>query len=416
MSLTWRIGIPLPRAWTAAIALGVGIVAGCGGESKSPPNVTTTKAYNRDIGLESELPAAVDPSKPRVNYDKLQQEQYEHFVDNEFQAVAQHPLSTFSADVNTASYSNVRRFLDQGKLPPKDAVHLAEFINYFPYSYPPPSGDDPVSFTLDLAPCPWQPKHHLARIGVRAKEIPAAAMPPRNLVFLVDVSGSMAQDTRLPLVKKSLNLLIDQLTPRDYVSVVVYASDCGVRLGPTPGSMKQRIREVVNALEAGGSTNGGSGINLAYQQARANFIEGGANRVILCTDGDFNVGVTSEGELVELIERQRKGNVFLTVLGYGMGNVKNTTMEKLANHGNGHYAYIDSVSEAHKVFVEQGAALVTVAKDVKLQVEFNRQRVSAYRLIGYENRMLKHEDFKNDAKDAGDIGSGHTVTALYEIQ
>ena len=354
-------------------------------------------------------------SAPAGAFDKLQQEQYAHVVDYPYQLAADYPISTFSTDVNTASYSNVRRMLEAGMLPPKDAVLLAEMINYFPYSYPAPTGDDPVALGLDIAPCPWSPKHHLARIGLKAKSIDPLNLPPRNLVFLVDVSGSMESPTRLPLVKKSLNMLIDQLTNRDTVSLVTYAGDTAVKLPATRGDQKARIRAVVEGLRAGGGTNGGNGIRLAYDQARANFLEHGANRVILCTDGDFNLGTTGEGELVRLIETERKSDVFLTVLGYGMGNLKNQTLEQLANHGNGFYAYIDSEAEAHKVFVEQGAALVAVAKDVKLQVHFNPAKVNAYRLIGYENRLLKTEDFKNDAADAGDMGAGHTVTALYEI-
>lgn len=348
-------------------------------------------------------------------FDDLQQEQYHHFKDNDFLAVASHPLSTFSTDVNTASYSNLRRYLTQGQLPPKDAVFLAELINYFPYTYPQPAGDDPVSITTDLAPCPWNPRHHLARIGLKGRQLDPATAPPRNLVFLVDTSGSMASDTRLPLVKRSLRLLVERLRPRDVVSIVTYAGDAALKLGPTPGSQKVKIANVIDALDASGSTNGGGGIRMAYDQARLSFIEGGVNRVILCTDGDFNVGVTSEGDLVRLIEDQRKSHVFLTCLGYGMGNLKNSTLQQLANHGNGHYAYIDTETEAYKVFVEQGPALTTVAKDVKLQVEFNPARVSAYRLIGYENRLLRDEEFKDDGKDDGDMGSGHTVTAFYEI-
>jgi Ca-activated chloride channel family protein len=348
-------------------------------------------------------------------YDRLQQEQYQPVKDNDFIAVATNPLSTFSTDVNTASYSNVRRFLTQGRLPPKDAVFLAEMINYFPYTYPQPAGDDPVSLTADTGPCPWNHQHHLARIGVKARQIDTADTPPRNLVFLIDSSGSMSGETRLPLVKKSLHLLIERLRPRDVVSIVTYAGDAALKLDRTPGSQQAKIRHVVDALHAGGGTNGGGGIKMAYDQARLAFIEGGVNRVILCTDGDFNVGVTSDGDLVRMIEDQRKSNVFLTCLGYGMGNLKNAKLQLLANHGNGHYAYIDSELEAYKVFVEQGSALTTVAKDVKLQVEFNPRQVKAYRLIGYENRLLRDEDFKNDAKDAGDMGSGHTVTALYEV-
>ncbi len=392
-------------------------LVGCGGNSAGGSGAAKALGEPRPASDPATMANhTAEPKDPlKFAFDKLQQEQYAHFVDNEYQSAADHPVSTFSTDVNTASYSNVRRMIESGKLPPKDAVLLAELINYFPYSYPAPAGDDPVAFGLDIAACPWNPKHHLARIGLKARAIDPTNMPARNLVFLVDVSGSMEAPTRLPLVKKSLNLLIDQLTTRDTVSVVTYAGDTAVKLPATRGDQKARIRTVVNALVASGGTNGGSGIRLAYDQARAHFVEAGANRVILCTDGDFNVGITSEGELVRLIEEQRKSNVFLTVLGYGMGNLKNQTLEKLANHGNGHYAYIDTEAEAHKVFVEQGAALVCVAKDVKLQVHFNPATVNAYRLIGYENRLLKNEDFKDDAKDAGDLGSGHTVTAFYEV-
>ena len=348
-------------------------------------------------------------------FNKQNAEEYGAIVENEFRSPLVEPRSTFSADVNTASYSNVRRFITEGKLPPKDAVLLAELVNYFPYRYPAPAGDNPVSLNLEIAACPWQPDHKLARIGVRAKSLEGAEMPPRNLVFLIDTSGSMSEPNRLPLVKQSLNLLVDQLTAKDRVTIVTYAGEAGLKLTPTPGDRKRAIRDVVNSLQANGGTNGEGGIHLAYEMARRTFIEGGANRVILCTDGDFNVGARNESDLKQLIERERAGRVFLTVLGYGMGNLKNTTLETLANYGNGHYAYIDTLDEARKVFVEQGGALVCVAKDVKFQVEFNPAKVTAYRLIGYENRLLKQEDFKNDAKDAGDIGSGHTVTALYEI-
>jgi Ca-activated chloride channel family protein len=358
--------------------------------------------------------AAMTPAD-LANPDKAQAEAYGTIVENPFRAVAVAPLSTFSADVNTASYSNVRRILTQGKLPPRDAVFLAEMVNYFPYHYPEPKGSDPVSLTLDLAPCPWNADHKLARIGVKARTLAPEESPRRNLVFLVDVSGSMSGDTRLPLVKKSLELLVNQLSAEDRVSVVTYAGGAGLKLAPTPGNQKSRILSAVRSLSAGGSTNGAGGIALAYETARQSFIEGGANRVILCTDGDFNVGQTSDSDLVQLVEKERTSRVFLTVLGYGMGNLKNQKLEELANHGNGHYAYIDSIEEARKVFVEQGGELVCLAKDVKFQVEFNPAKVGAYRLIGYENRLLKDEDFKDDAKDAGDIGSGHTVTALYEI-
>src|SRR6266545_3418673 len=349
-------------------------------------------------------------------FNKQNAEQYGAIVENEFRSSLVEPRSTFSADVNTASYSNVRRFLmQQNKLPPKDAVLLAEMVNYFPYRYPAPRGEDPVSLNLELGPCPWNVEHKLARIGVRAKSLGGDDVPSRNLVFLIDTSGSMAEPNRLPLVKQALNLLIDQLTAKDTVTIVTYAGEAGLKLTPTTGDRKRAIRDVVNSLHANGSTNGGGGIQLAYEMARRTFIEGGANRVILCTDGDFNVGVNNESDLKQLIEKERASRVFLTVVGFGQGNLKNQTLETLANYGNGHYAYIDSIDEARKVFVEQGGALVCVAKDVKFQVDFNPAKVGAYRLIGYENRLLKQEDFKNDAKDAGDMGSGHTVTAIYEI-
>ncbi|MBA4191889.1 MAG: hypothetical protein C0467_28245 [Planctomycetaceae bacterium] len=347
--------------------------------------------------------------------NKAQVEAYDAIVENPFQSPEVAPRSTFSADVNTASYSNVRRFITQGKLPPRDAVFLAEMVNYFPYRYPEPTGDAPASLTLDLVPCPWKPEHKLARIGVKARTLAAHEIPSRNLVFLIDVSGSMSSENRLPLVKKSIELLVNQLTAEDRVSIVTYAGDAGLKLPPTPGDQRGRILSVVRSLSTDGGTNGSGGIKLAYETARRSFIEGGANRIILCTDGDFNLGQTSQSDLVQLIEKERASRVFLTVLGYGIGNLKNSNLELLANHGNGHYAYIDNLDEARKVFVEQGGALVCVAKDVKFQVEFNPAKVNAYRLIGYENRVLRAEDFKDDGKDAGDIGSGHTVTALYEI-
>ncbi len=388
-------------AQTVALGLIAGALClgltGCGGGG--------TTGFKRGGG---EAPAARE-------FNKQNAEDYGAVVENEFRSPLVEPRSTFSADVNTASYSNVRRFINESKLPPKDAVLLAELVNYFPYRYPAPTGDNPVSLNVDIAPCPWKPEHKLARIGVRAKSLEGSEMPARNLVFLIDTSGSMAETNRLPLVKQSLNLLIDQLTAKDRVTIVTYAGEAGLKLTPTPGDRKRAIRDVVNSLHANGGTNGEGGIQLAYEMARRTFIEGGANRVILCTDGDFNVGVHNESDLKQLIEKERAGRVFLTVLGFGMGNLKNQTLETLANYGNGHYAYIDSIDEARKVFVEQGGALVCVAKDVKFQVDFNPAKVTAYRLIGYENRLLKQEDFKNDAKDAGDIGSGLTVTALYEI-
>jgi Ca-activated chloride channel family protein len=395
------------------------LLTACGGGPVSAPKVATGGGSADAKGAATLPPPTAEAAKPAKkdggDPNKAEQEAYAAIVENPFRAVADAPLSTFSADVNTASYSNVRRYLNDGRLPPRDAVFLAEMVNYFPYRYPNPAGDAPVSLTLDLADCPWKPAHKLVRIGVRAKSIEPGEMPRRNFVFLIDTSGSMAPENRLPLVKKSLGYLIDQLTPQDRVSVVTYAGDSRVALAPTAGDQKDRIRAVVEGLSTRGGTRGEGGIRRAYEVARLSFIEGGANRVILCTDGDFNLGQTSESDLKQLVEHERVSRVFLTVLGYGMGNLKNQTLELLANHGNGYYAYIDTVEEARKVFVEQGGALVCVAKDVKFQAEFNPARVAAYRLIGYENRVLEAQDFKDDKKDAGDVGSGHTVTALYEV-
>lgn len=342
-------------------------------------------------------------------------EDYNLIVDNPFLSAKENPQSTFSTSVDTASYSNVRRFLNDHQLPPKDAVRIADMLNYFDYDYPEPRGEHPVAIGLELASCPWNERHHLLKIAIKARTISPSEMPPRNLVFLIDTSGSMNEPNRLPLVKKSLELLIHQLGERDRVSIVSYAGESSLRLSPTPGHQSQKIQRAINGLNASGSTNGGGGIVMAYEQAQQSFIPGGVNRVILATDGDFNVGVSSDAELVRLIEEKRQTGIYLTVLGYGMGNLKDNKLELLAHHGNGHYAYIDSIDEARKVFVDQGGALAIVAKDVKLQVEFNHTRVNAYRLIGYENRIMRNEDFRNDDKDAGDMGSGHTCTAMYEI-
>ena len=361
--------------------------------------------------------ALFDPNTPPLpNLPDVTAERYQHFEDNPFKtARGADALATLSTAVDTASYAAVRARLGEGVRPDPDAVRVADFVNYLPYTYAPPTGDDPAALHLELAPCPWQPKHHLLRLGVQARAIAEDRMPPRNLVFLIDTSGSMQEANRLPLVQESLSLLVEQLTGRDRVSIVTYAGDAGLRLPPTPGDQKERIRDVVLGLSAEGSTNGEGGIRVAYEQAERTFLKGGINRVILATDGDFNVGVSDPAELVRLIEQKRKTGVYLTVLGFGMGNLQDATLEQLARHGNGHYAYIDTIDEAKKLFVEQGGALVTVAKDVKLQVEFNPARVAAYRLIGYENRLLRAEDFRDDAKDAGDLGSGHTCTVLFEV-
>ena len=326
------------------------------------------------------------------------------------------PLSTFSIDVDAASYSNMRRFINKGELPPVDAIRTEELVNYFSYDYPKPTGSDPVKITMEAGACPWNADHRLVRIGLKAKEIPTEHLPASNLVFLIDVSGSMWGANRLDLVKSSLKLLVNNLRDKDKVAIVTYAGSAGVKLEATPGSDKQKIREAIDELTAGGSTAGGAGILLAYKIAKKNFISNGNNRIILCSDGDFNVGVSSAEGLEQLIEKERKSGVFLTVLGYGMGNYKDKKIQVLAEKGNGNHAYIDNLQEANRVLVgEFGATLHTVAKDVKLQVEFNPSQVQAYRLIGYESRLLKDEDFNNDAKDAGDMGAGHTVTAFYEV-
>ncbi|QDU22482.1 vWA domain-containing protein [Urbifossiella limnaea] len=406
MSCHWPLC--LRRFIPAAVLATLGIaVAGCGDRFKMGAPAGDAPAGAERKSATSPEAKAGDPAKTG--------EAYASIVENPFRLAQAAPLSTFSADVNSASYSNVRRFLTNGSLPPRDAVFLAELVNYFTYRYPQPAGDAPVSLTLDLAPCPWKADHQLARVGVRAKSFEPGEAPRRNLVFLVDTSGSMSPENRLPLVKQSLELLVHQLRDDDQVSVVTYAGDSRVALMPTPGSKKDAILAALHGLRAAGGTNGAGGITKAYELARASFVGGGTNRVVLCTDGDFNVGVVSPSELDQMIERERNSQVFLTVLGFGMGNLKNDRLESLARKGNGHYGYIDTLDEARRVFVEQGAALSVVAKDVKFQVEFNPARVAAYRLLGYENRLLRDEDFKNDKVDAGDLGSGHTVTALYEI-
>ena len=343
-------------------------------------------------------------------------EEYNHFSENRFKTATDEPLSTFSIDVDVASYSNMRRFVNQGQMPPKDAIRTEELINYFSYNYAKPTGNDPVRITTEIGVCPWNGKHRLFSIGIKAKEIAGENLPASNLVFLIDVSGSMYGATRLDLVKSSLKLLVNNLREKDKVAIVVYAGSAGEVLPSTPGSDKQKIREALDNLIAGGSTAGGAGIQLAYKIAQKNFIEDGNNRIILCTDGDFNVGVSSVGGLESLIEEKRKSGVFLTVLGYGMGNHKDNRMQTLAEKGNGNHAYIDNLQEANKVLVQEfGGTIYTVAKDVKLQLEFNPAHVQAYRLIGYESRLLNKEDFNDDTKDAGEMGAGHVVTALYEI-
>lgn len=344
-------------------------------------------------------------------------ESYTPIQENALTAVLREPLSTFSIDVDTASYANARRFLNRSSLPPRDAVRIEELINYFPYNLEGPALDSPHPFAVhvEVADCPWQPQHRLARIGIQGKKV-GLEQRNSNFVFLVDVSGSMNQPDKLPLVKESLRLLVEQLDEKDRVSIVTYAGSSGLVLPPTNGDQKERILAAINNMTPGGSTHGSAGIQLAYEQAIAGFIPEGVNRVILCSDGDFNVGVATPEELEKLITEKARSGVFLSVLGFGTGNLKDRTMETLADKGNGNYGYIDSLSEARKVLVEQKTGtLITIAKDVKIQVEFNPAQVASYRLIGYENRLLAKEDFNDDTKDAGEIGAGHSVTALYEI-
>ena len=352
----------------------------------------------------------------RMNADGMNAEEYKEIAENNFKTVSESPLSTFSIDIDAASYSNMRRYINKGELPPADAIRTEELINYFSYDYPQPTGIDPVKITTEVGACPWNVKHRVVRIGLKAKEIPTDKLPVSNLVFLIDVSGSMYGPQRLGLVQSSLKLLVNNLRDEDRVAIVVYSGSAGEKLPSTSGSDKQKIREAIDELTAGGSTAGGAGIKLAYKMAKQNFVKGGNNRIILCTDGDFNVGVSSDEGLEKLIEQERKSGVFLTVLGYGMGNYKDSKMQVLAEKGNGNHAYIDNLQEANRVLVNEfGATMHTVAKDVKLQIEFNPSQVQAYRLIGYESRLLKDEDFNNDAKDAGEMGAGHTVTAFYEV-
>jgi Ca-activated chloride channel homolog len=343
-------------------------------------------------------------------------EGYDAIIESSFAKAALEPLSTFSIDVDTASYSNVRRFIEGGSLPPPDAVRIEELINYFSYDYPDPAGDEPFGFSPELAACPWNADHQLLRVGLQAKRIPADKLPPSNLVFLVDVSGSMEEPNKLPLVKESLKLLARGMRQQDRIAIVVYAGAAGLVLPSTQGGEVRKIEAAIDDLEAGGSTAGGEGILLAYETAKKSFMPKGNNRVIVATDGDFNVGASSDGDLVRIIEKKREEGVFLTVLGFGMGNYKDSKMQKLADSGNGNYAYVDSLSEAEKVLSRQMAGtLYAVAKDVKIQIEFNPSIVGEYRLIGYEKRALAARDFADDTKDAGELGAGSSVTALYEI-
>jgi Ca-activated chloride channel family protein len=405
MFLTFVRTLPLHAAPFLILAAGALCASGCGvGPSNAPDRSVISKQY-----------AGVPPESP--SQEPSNTEAYDRIHENDFHSPAKEPLSTFSIDVDTASYSNTRRFLvTEKRLPPKDAVRIEELVNYFPYQYSPPKDGKPFATHVEVGECPWNKEHRLVRIGLKGREIARGKEPPANLVFLIDISGSMNAPNRLPLVKRALRLLVNELTENDRVALVVYASGTGVALPSTSASDREKILGTLDRLQAAGSTNGGAGIQLAYDQATANFIKGGTNRVILCTDGDFNVGITNQGDLTRLIEDRAKSGVFLTVLGFGMGNLKDSTLEKLADQGHGNYAYIDTLSEARKVLVEQrGGTLIAIAKDVKVQVEFNPAKVTAYRLIGYENRLMRSQDFADDRKDAGVIGAGHTVTALYEV-
>jgi Ca-activated chloride channel family protein len=382
------------------------------------PGVETQKITTHVIeGEVSEVPPPQEEfAKTKIDKADFNTEEYDAIVENKFLAATNNPLSTFSIDVDEAAYSNIRRYIENGSMPPAGAVRIEEMINYFDYTYPRPTNDEPFRVFTELSDCPWNTQHKLVHIGLQGKEIPMENLPASNMVFLVDVSGSMDEANKLPLVQESLNLLTDQLREKDRVAIVVYAGNAGMVLPSTSGANKTKIKEAINDLEAGGSTAGGEGIQLAYKTARENFIENGNNRIILATDGDFNVGMSSDDELVRLIEKERKSGIFLSVLGYGMGNYKDSKMQQLADKGNGNHSYIDNINEAKKVLVSEfGSTLFTIAKDVKIQIEFNPTKVQAYRLVGYENRMLASEDFNDDTKDAGELGSGHTVTALYEI-
>ncbi len=382
--------------------------------------VMTTKnqKFAKDKKAIAEAQRIIPPAVPQITKPvaPVYDESYQATVENKFQNPLRDPLSTFSVDVDAASYSNIRRYINNGQLPPKYAVRIEEMLNYFDYNLPAPVNKEPIAIHTELSAAPWNPQHRLLRIGLKARVVATEKLPASNLVFLIDVSGSMSDANKLPLVQSSLKMLVDQLRPQDKVAIVVYAGAAGLVLPPTPGNQKTTIKDAIDRLQAGGSTAGGEGIKLAYRMAKENFLKEGNNRVILATDGDFNVGASSDQDMEQLIEQERKSGVFLSVLGYGMGNYKDSKMETLADKGNGNYAYIDNATEARKTLVSEfGGTLFTVAKDVKLQLEFNPAKVAAYRLIGYENRLLNQEDFNNDLKDAGDMGAGHRVTALYEI-
>jgi len=390
-----------------------------------PIEIEEALDFGVDAGVEGGVPggvlggirgSAAACAPPHPLPQQFNTEEYRRIYDNRFLDAVSNPLSTFSIDVDTGSYANVRRFLNHNRLPPKDAVRIEEMINYFAYDYPEPDNKHPFSITTELTGCPWNSGHHLLHIGILGKRLNSENTPPSNLVFLMDVSGSMNDPEKLPLLKSSFKLLVNRLSSNDRVAIVVYAGAAGLALPSTPGAQKEKILDTIGSLEAGGSTAGGEGIRLAYKIAEENFIEKGNNRIILATDGDFNVGVSSTADLVRMIEEKREKGIFLTTLGFGTGNYKDSRLEQLADKGNGNHYYIDNILEGKKVFVhDMRGTLFTIARDVKIQVEFNPAKVKSYRLIGYVNRKLQKEDFDDDKKDAGELGAGHTVTALYEI-
>lgn len=398
------------KCFQVGLVLALASVTGC-----DSGNSTAVKSRSIMKANESLLPSTLQ-DKDSGAMQAENREAYDPIEENGFFQTLSQPQSTFAIDVDTASYSNVRRLIRSGVKPPKGAIRLEELVNYFPYEYKEPNSDKPFSVSTEIADCPWAKGHQLMRVALRGRSIDMASRKPCNIVFLLDVSGSMQTPDKLPLVKSALKLLVGELNANDRIAIAVYAGNSGLVLDSTPAKDSKKILAALDSLEAGGSTNGGAGIQLAYKVAQTNRVEGGVNRVILCTDGDFNVGISSASGLVDLIQTEAKKGVFLSVLGFGQGNIQDSTMEKLADKGNGNYAYIDSMLEAKKVLVQQvGGTLVTIAKDVKIQVDFNPSHVAAYRLLGYENRKLENQDFRDDKKDAGEIGAGHTVTAFYEL-
>ena len=409
------------------------MVAACGdpshrhnsGEKVSVINSTPDEVIEEDVEIISDEAALMEPSANATSKMILSSppqqrnaETYKEIKENSFVAVAQQPVTTFSADVDRAAYANVRRIIGYGQIPPKDAVRIEEMVNYFDYDYPTPEegSASPLRVSPELAPAPWNPNHLLLRIGLQAKKIDLAKAPPSNIVFLIDVSGSMDEENKLPLLKSSFKMLLGQLKPDDKIAIVTYANGTKVALPSTSVKDKEKIIKVLDNLYASGGTSGGKGIQLAYEQAQKSFIKNGNNRIILATDGDFNIGINNTTDLEKFIEKQRESGIYMSVLGFGIGNYRDDMAETIADKGNGNYAYIDNITEAKKVLVnELSGTLFAVAKDVKLQLEFNPKYVKEYKLIGYENRMLANEDFTNDKKDAGEIGAGHTVTALYEL-